>query len=96
MIVKNHNLLTLQADEIDHLTIRYTDFGEHLNKPKACDMIHFYVSAYDEVSHRLKEIKTDYSSLSDKTESELYDILVVIRNVLLDAVFEEENPCSGL
>lgn len=93
MAKHNPYLLTLQADEIDHLTIRYTDFGEKLNKDKACEMIHFYVSVYDSVSAALKNENTCFSSLYEKNEKELYDMLVIIRTILLDMVFEEEKLC---
>ncbi len=89
----NPYLLTLQADEIDHLTIRYTDFGEKLNRNKASEMIHFYVSAYDSVSDAFKNENTCFSSLCKKEEKELYDMLVIIRTILLDMVFEEEKQC---
>lgn len=87
----NPYLLTLQTDEIDHLTIRYTDFGEKLNKEKACNMIHFYVSAYDLVADAFRNESTCFCSLREKSESELYEMLVKIRSILLDMVFEEEK-----
>ncbi len=80
----NRSTYFLQADEIDHLTIRYTDFGEKLNKKKATEMIHFYNDIYSAVSEKLKAYELSFEALDRYSEKELYDILVIIRTVLLE------------
>ena len=85
---KNRTTLFLQADEIDHLTIRYTDFGEPLKKETAVKMIKFYDDCYDEVAAELADIDTKKEELTKLGEKELYEILVRIRTVLLDAAFK--------
>lgn len=84
---KNRSTLFLQTDEIDHLTIRYTDFGEPLDKEKAIKMIKFYSDCYSEVQKEIGEVDTSNKSLQKLTEKELYEILVKIRTVLLNSAF---------
>ena len=85
---KNRATLFLQADEIDHLTIRYTDFSEPLNKEKAVKMIKFYSACYDKAAAAIGNIDTKKETLQSKSERELYEILVKIRTVLLDEAFK--------
>lgn len=80
----NRSTYFLQADEIDHLTIRYTDFGERLNKKKAVEMIHFYNDVYSAVSDELKDYDLSFEALDRYSEKELYGILVIIRTALLE------------
>lgn len=85
---KNRTTLFLQTDEIDHLTIKYTDFGEPLDRATATKMIKFYADCYDEVAEEIKDVKTENESLQKLSEKELYEILVRIRTVLLDSSFQ--------
>lgn len=85
---KNRTTLFLQTDEIDHLTIRYTDFGEPLNSETAIKMIKFYADCYDEVAEKISDVDTKKEELHKLSEKELYEILVKIRTVLLDAAFD--------
>lgn len=84
----NRSTYFLQADEIDHLTIRYTDFGEKLNRKKAVEMIKFYAAAYDSVKTELGDTDVSYGSLNGLADEELYMILVVIRTELLRIAFD--------
>ena len=77
----------LQADEIDHVTIRYTDFGEPLNREKAVKFITSYNAWYDDVASVLMDVQVSEKSLCELSDSELYEILVRIRTVLLNKVF---------
>ncbi|MCQ2462002.1 MAG: hypothetical protein MJ177_01195 [Clostridia bacterium] len=77
----------LQADEIDHVTIRYTDFGEPLNREKAVKFITSYNAWYDDVAKVLTDVKVNEKNLYELSDSELYEILVRIRTVLLNKVF---------
>lgn len=85
---KNRATLFLQADEIDHLTIRYTDFSEPLNKEKAVKMIKFYCSRYDKVAAEIGNINIKKEELLKLSENELYEVLVKIRTVLLEEAFK--------
>lgn len=85
MIKANVSTLYLQADEIDHLTLRYTDYDEPLNRKTAINMISFYRGTYDEVAEALKLPALCRPVLEGMSEKELYDLLVVIRTVLLNA-----------
>lgn len=85
---KNRTTLFLQADEIDHLTIRYTDFSEPLNTESAIKMIKYYADCYDEVAEKISDVDTKKEELQKLSEKELYEVLVKIRTVLLDAAFE--------
>ena len=85
---KNRTTLFLQADEIDHLTIRYTDFGEPLNTESAMKMIKFYADCYDEVAEKISDFDTKTEELRKLSEKELYEVLVKIRTVLLEWAFE--------
>ena len=85
---KNRTTLFLQADEIDHLTIRYTDFGEPLKAETAIKMIKFYADCYDEVAEKIADVDTKTEALRKLSEKELYEILVKIRTVLLDEAFK--------
>ncbi len=82
---KNRTTLFLQADEIDHLTIRYTDFNEPLQREKAVEMIFFYVNCYKEVAEKISLWKK--SELHNLSDNELYETLVIIRKVLLRSAF---------
>lgn len=84
---KNRTTLFLQTDEIDHLTIRYTDFGEPLDKCRAVKMIKFYADCYDAVAEKIKDVDVSNEALKNLSEKELYEILVRIRTVLLDSAF---------
>ena len=88
----NKSTYFLQVDEIDHLTLRYTDYGENLNKKKAAEMIHFYSFAYEEVKKNLSGYALDYASLYSKSEEELYEILVIIRNVIISKTVSSLLP----
>ena len=77
----------LQADEIDHVTIRYTDFGEALNREKAVAFITRYNAWYDEVAAVLSDIEVNEKALCTLSDKALYEILVRIRTVLLDRAF---------
>ena len=83
MIKANVSTLYLQADEIDHLTLRYTDYDEPLNRKTAINMISFYRDAYDDVAAALKLPALCRPVLEEMSEKELYDLLVIIRTVLL-------------
>ena len=86
MIAGNKSHHYLEVDEIDHLTLSYKDFGKSLDRDRAVKMILFYSDAYDEVRKSLdagRMTKTFLDNLDDKA---LYDILIIIRTVLLDAV----------
>ena len=85
---KNRTTLFLQADEIDHLTVRYTDFGEPLDTETAIKMIKFYADCYNEVAEKISGIDTKKEELQKLGEKELYEILVKIRTVLLDTAFK--------
>lgn len=85
---KNRTTLFLQADEIDHLTIRYTNFGELLKAETAIKMIKFYADCYDEVAEKIADVDTRTEALRKLSEKELYEILVKIRTVLLDEAFK--------
>ncbi len=85
---KNRATLFLQADEIDHLTIRYTDFGEPLNTETAIKIIKFYADCYDEVAEKISDADIKKEELQKLSEKELYEILVKIRTVLLDWAFK--------
>lgn len=87
MVSVNKTTLYLEADEIDHLTIRYTDFSEHLNTAKGIKMITAYNMKYPEVKAALAGIDTSRAALSLLNEEEIYKILVTVRTVLLDKVF---------
>lgn len=79
----------LQADEIDHLTIRYTDFGEPLNKERAAKFITEYSAWYEDVRNALGGTELRKNELLNMDEKELYRLLVIIRTVLLDRVFDK-------
>ena len=85
MITVEKSKIYLQADEIDHLTIRYTDHHEPLNKEKAVRFIKMYAAWYDEVKAALEG--TDLDSLLMKKDEELLSLLVTVRNTLLNMVF---------
>lgn len=87
MVNVNKTTLYLEADEIDHLTIRYTDFGEHLNTAKGIGMITAYNMKYPGVAAALSGIDTSRAGLSRLPEEEIYKILVTVRTVLLNMVF---------
>ena len=87
MVNVNKTTLYLEADEIDHLTIRYTDFSEPLNTAKGIKMITAYNMKYPEVAAALSGIDTSRAGLSRLPEEEIYKILVTVRTVLLDKVF---------
>lgn len=87
----NRQTYTLQADEIDHLTIRYTDFGEKLNRKKAVEMIKFYHAVYPQAASALGGTDVSYDGLEAKDEKELYNLLVIIRTVLLNLAFSENE-----
>lgn len=89
MINENRCTLFLQADEIDHLTIRYTDFGEKLNTRRGIEMILFYSSAYEEVKNALPCAGISEKHLSSLSEDEIYKLLVKVRTVLLDEAFSK-------
>ena len=87
MVNVDKTALYLEADEIDHLTIRYTDFGEHLNTEKGIKLITAYNMKYPAVNAALAGIDTSRAALSRLPEEEIYKILVTVRTVLLDKVF---------
>lgn len=77
----------LQADEIDHLTIRYTDFGEKLNCKRGVEMIKYYNSAYPSVNDILNLKDASYEYLNSLSETEIYSLLVLVRTELLKLAF---------
>ena len=87
MVNVNKTTLYLEADEIDHLTIRYTDFGEPLNTAKGIKMITAYNMKYPAVRAALESVDTSRAGLLRLPEEEIYKILVTVRTVLLDTVF---------
>ena len=81
----------LQADEIDHITIRYTDFGEPLNRKQSIKKILFYYSCYQEVKRNLSDFEITAPALQSLSVSELYDLMIIVRNTLLYDILNGVN-----
>lgn len=85
----NKSTVYLQADEIDHITIRYTDFGEPLDTKAGIKKILFYVSCYKKVAERLSPYDVSAAALAALPESEIYTLMVMVRDTLLRDVLNE-------
>lgn len=83
----NRSSYFLEADEIDHLTIRFTDFGENLNKEKASFFIRKYLSKYSVLKEMTCLSEIDDRAIRSLEDKELYEILVKIRTYILDIAF---------
>ena len=90
-ITDNRSKYFLQADEIDHLTIRYTDKGEKLSTEKGAEMLLFYNFCYPEVSAALEGNEITKEALSKLGEDEIYRLLVITREALLDTAFGDKG-----
>ena len=85
----NKSTVYLQADEIDHITIRYTDFGEPLDTEAGIKKILYYASCYKQVAARLSGVDVRAAALEALPESEIYKILVAVRDTLLHDVLRD-------
>ena len=74
--------VTLDADDIDHLTIRRRR-GQDFD----CDLARVYIrrcfGVYPETHKANMRLAADYSAIAEADERELYDTLVAIRTVLM-------------
>ena len=85
----NKSTVYLQADEIDHITIRYTDHGEPLDKKAGIKKILFLCACYKKVAARLQAYDVSEAALGALPESEIYQILVTVRDTLLHDVLQD-------
>ena len=85
----NKSTVYLQADEIDHITIRYTDFGEALDKKAAIRKILFCCSCYKKVAARLSQYDVSADALGALPENELYACMVTVRDTLLHDILND-------
>ena len=77
----------LLADEIDHVSIRYTDFGEKLNRKKAAELLKFVAFAFREVAFAIGESDLSGGWFDDKTDEEIHSVMVKARTALLEIAF---------
>ena len=82
----NKSTVYLQADEIDHITIRYTDFGEPLDKKAGIKKILQYCACYKQVAARLSQVDVSAAALDAMPQSEVYRLMVTVRDTLLHDV----------
>ena len=85
----NKSTVYLQADEIDHITIRYTDLGEPLNKKAGIKKILQYCACYKKVAERLSGVDVSAAALNVLPESEIYKLMVTVRDTLLCDVLRD-------
>ena len=85
----NKSTVYLLADEIDHITIRYTDFGEPLNKKAGIKKILYCCARYKKVARRLSAYDVRADALYALPESELYTLMVTVRDTLLYDVLRD-------
>ena len=85
----NKSTVYLQADEIDHITIRYTDHGEPLDKKAGIKKILFCCSRYQKVAERLAQYDVSAAALGALPESEFYKLMVTVRDTLLRDVLHD-------
>ena len=76
----------LEADEIDHLTIRYRR-GEPLDRDAAVEKIQYYAACDAAVSAALQGENVSLSALHALSDQALNDLLVRVRTALLDKAF---------
>ena len=76
----------LEADEIDHLTIRYRRGGP-LDRRTAVEMIKYYTACDDAVGEALKGTDVTLKALNELSDQALHDLLVRVRTALLEKVF---------
>lgn len=86
----NKSTVYLQADEIDHITIRYTDFGEPLDKAAGIKKILFCCACYKKVADRLSQVDLSADALGALPERELLRLMVTVRDTLL---YDVLNDC---
>lgn len=84
----DNSTIYLEADEIDHLTIRYTDFNEALNRREGIKKIRFYNSKYQNVAMVLEDVDIDSLSVENTDDEAVYRLLVRVRTALLGDVLE--------
>lgn len=84
----NRSEIYLKVDEIDHLTIRYTDFGEALDRKAGIKKICRYVSEYPAVRESLNGVDTSAAALGRLGDEELCAVLVKVRAALLYKVLK--------
>ncbi len=75
----------LEVDEIDHLTIRYRRGGP-LDRGTAVRMIRRYADRDTQTAKALADTDLRLTALNALTDQALHDLLVRVRNALLDRV----------
>lgn len=85
----NKSTVYLQADEIDHITIRYTDFGEPLDKKAGIKKILFLCACYKKVAARLSQYDVSAAALDALPESEICNLMITVRDTLLHDVLDD-------
>ena len=85
----NKSTVYLLADEIDHITIRYTDFGEPLDKKAGIKKILFCCARYKKVAARLSGVEVSAAALDALPESEVNKLMVTVRDTLLHEVLND-------
>lgn len=78
--------ILLQADEIDHITIRYTDFGEALKRKDGIKKVLLYNDCYAPVKAALSSFEINEKALYALSDEELYRVYVAVRTALLEEV----------
>lgn len=85
----NKSTVYLLADEIDHITIRYTDFGEPLDTKSGIKKILQSCARYKKVAARLAGYEVSADALGALPESELCDLMIAVRDTLLGDVLRD-------
>ncbi|MCR5149880.1 MAG: hypothetical protein K6B52_01485 [Clostridiales bacterium] len=76
----------LLTDEIDHLTLRYTDYGEKLDRFQSIKKIRDCIFRFDFVKEVLKDIDVRTETLNSIEDEALYQIMLTVRTQLLKSL----------
>ena len=76
----------LLTDEIDHLTLRYTDYGEKLDRFQSIKKIRDCIFRFDLVKEALNDIDVRTETLNSIEDEALYQIMLTVRTQLLNSL----------